>query len=88
MKIRKGFVLREVAGTIVVVPTGQLLDEFPEVITLTKSAKFVWELLKEDTTQEEILHKVVEKYKIDKERAQNDLKKFIKELQQKNIIEE
>lgn len=87
MKIKKGFVVREVAGEIVAVPTGKLLEELQEVITLTHSAKFVWELLQEDRTIEEITNRVVEKYKIDPEKAKSDVEKFIKILQQKNIIE-
>jgi len=87
MKIKKGFVVREVAGEIVAVPTGKLLEEFQEIITLTKSAKFVWELLQEDRTIEEISQKLVEKYKIDTAKARNDVEKFIKTLQEKDIIE-
>lgn len=88
MKIKKGFVVREVAGEIVAVPTGKLLEEMQEIITLTKSAKFVWELLQEDRTIEEISQQLVEKYKIDTAKAKNDVEKFIKTLQEKNIIEE
>lgn len=88
MKIRKGFVVREVAGEIVAVPTGELLKEIQEIITLTSSAKFVWELLQEDRTIEEIVNKLVEKYKIDLNIAKNDTEQFIKELRQANIIEE
>jgi len=87
MKIKKGFVVREVAGEIVAVPTGKLLEEFQEIITLTKSAKFVWELLQEDRTIEEISQQLVEKYKIDTAKARNDVEKFIKTLQEKDIIE-
>lgn len=88
MKIRKGFVVREIAGEIIAVPTGELVKEFQEIITLTKSAKFVWDLLQEDRTIEDVKSKLVEKYKIDEERVQKDVEQFIEELRKANIIEE
>lgn len=88
MKIRKGFVVREVAGEIIAVPTGELVKDFQEIITLTKSAKFVWDLLQEDRTIEDIKSKLVEKYKIDEERAQKDIEQFIENLREANVIEE
>lgn len=88
MKIRKGFVVREVAGEIIAVPTGELVKDFQEIITLTKSAKFVWDLLQEDRTIEDIKSKLVEKYKIDEERAKKDIEQFIENLREANVIEE
>ena len=45
MKIKEGFVTREIADTIVAVPTGKLVNEFQGMIQLTDSSKFVWDLL-------------------------------------------
>lgn len=88
MKIKEGFILREVANTIVVVPTGKAVEEFQGMITLSKSAKFVWELLQEDRTMEEIVNQLAEKYKIDFQRAKNDTERFIKKLKDAKVIEE
>ena len=54
MKIKEGFVTRKIADTIVAVPTGELVNEFQGMIKLTDSAKFVWDLLQQDTTMDEI----------------------------------
>ena len=87
MKIRDGFVLREVADQIVVVPTGQLVNEFQVMITLNSTGKFIWELLKEDITFEQIVIKLVEKYKIDEIKAKQDAEIFIEKLKTSNILE-
>ena len=87
MKIRDGFVLREVADQIVVVPTGQLVNEFQVMITLNSTGKFIWELLKEDITFEQIVIKLVEKYKIDEIKAKQDAEIFIEKLKTTNILE-
>lgn len=88
MKIKDGFVLREIADTIVAVPTGELVNEFQGMINLTNSAKFVWELLQEDTTIDEIADKLSKKYNIDINKAKEDAEKFINNLKESNLIEE
>ncbi len=88
MKVKEGFILREIADTIVVVPTGKAVAEFQGMITLSKSAKFVWELLQEDITLEEIANQLVEKYKIDFQRAKDDAQGFINKLKDAKVIEE
>ena len=88
MRIKKGFVVREIAGNVIAVPTGDLLDEFKGIINLNCTARFIWELLQKDTTIEEVAQKLVEKYHFDEERASNSAHAFIKQLQAANIIEE
>lgn len=88
MKIKKGFVLRKIAGTVIAVPTGELLEQIRKVITLTGTGEFIWKLLQEDTTIEEISKKIVEEYEVDLDRATKDTQNFIKQLKEMKIIEE
>ena len=88
MKIKEGFVTREIADTIVAVPTGELVNEFQGMIKLTNSSKFVWDLLQEDITIEEISDKLSKKYNIDINRAKSDVEKFVNSLKASNLIEE
>ena len=88
MRVKKGFVLREIADTIVVVPTGDLLEEFKGLINLNSTGKFIWELLQKDITLEEIADKFAEEYKVDKDRAMKNTEKFVQSLKDANIIEE
>ena len=88
MKIKEGFVTRKIADTIVAVPTGKLVNEFQGMIKLTDSAKFVWDLLQQDTTMDEIVNQYVKKYNIDTNKARTDIEKFITHLKSANIIEE
>lgn len=88
MKIKEGFVTRKIAGTIVAVPTGKLVNEFQGMIKLTDSAKFVWDLLQKDTTIEELVDKLSTKYNISIDKARTDIEKFINNLKTSNLIEE
>ena len=88
MKIKEGFVLREIAGNIVVVPTGTLVKEFPTMITLNESGRFLFELLqKADLEVEELTNKLIEKYKIDENRASKDAEMFVKKLKDSGVLQ-
>lgn len=88
MKIKEGFVTRKIADTIVAVPTGEVLNEFQGMINLTNSAKFVWDLLQENTTIDEVADKLSKKYNIDISKAKSDVENFLNKLREYNIIEE
>lgn len=86
MRIREGFVVREIKDAIVAVPTGEIISEINGIVKLNQTGKFMWEVLKEDTTVEEVAEKLVEKYHIDKERAMQSAEKFIQQLKEANVI--
>lgn len=88
MKIKNGFVTRKIADTIVAVPTGELVNEFQGMINLTNSAKFVWDLLQEETTIDEVSEKLSKKYNIDISKAKADVESFVNNLRDSNLIEE
>lgn len=88
MKIRDGFVVRKIADTIVAVPTGDLINDINKIINLNSTGKFMWELLENDISKEELIEKVVEKYKIDEEIAKRDVEKFLNNLREEKILEE
>ena len=88
MKIKAGFIKRDVAGKTMVVATGELSKQFKGMITLNETGKFIWELLEKGATEEEIVNKLLKEC-IDAERAQVevDVKNFIKKLKEDNILE-
>lgn len=86
MKIREGFVVRRIKDAIVAVPTENLVREFGGIIDLNETGKFMWEVLEEDRTVEEVADKLVEKYHIDKDRARQSAEKFIQQLKEAKVI--
>lgn len=53
MKIVKEFILREIAGECVLVPTGATSQEFNGMITISDTAKFIWENIEKVDSLEE-----------------------------------
>ena len=88
MKIKEGYLVHEVAGNYVVIKIGQEAVNFNGLITLSESAKMLWELLKEEGTEvKDLVNKLLEEYDIDEETATNDTLEFIESLKKNNILE-
>ena len=89
MKIKNGYLVHEVAGNYVVIKIGQEALNFNGLITLSESAKMLWDLLNRENgaSQEDLVNKLLEEYDVDKDTAQNDVIDFIESLKNNNIIE-
>ena len=88
MKIRNGFILRDVAGKTFVVATGELSKEFAGMITLNETGKFIWNLLQNDVTAEEIVNALLSEYEgADREVVEKDVDNFIALLKGDNVLE-
>ena len=61
MKIKQGLVLREVAGSYVIVDLGGELN-FKGMLTLNETGAFIWRLLMQGKTQTEIAALLTEEY--------------------------
>lgn len=65
MKIVKEFILREIAGECVLVPTGATSQEFNGMITISDTAKFIWENIEKVDSLEEMIRMVLDTYDLD-----------------------
>lgn len=87
MKIKEGYLLREVAGNHVVVPTGKATLDFSGVITLNGAGAFLWKLVSGEATEQELLSSLLEEYEIDEATAQVDLCEFLAKLKEADLLE-
>ena len=88
MKIKDGFILREITDSFVVVPVGQNLVDFSSMITLNETAAFLWDCLMNGADENTLCEKLLSEYEgVTKEDALADIKEFIKVLEEKNILE-
>ncbi len=88
MKIKNGFVKRNIAGSEIVVPVGKAAAEFNGMITLNESGAFFWDCLKEETTRDEVISKVLDIYEVTPEKAAQDVDKFINMLRENDLMDE
>ena len=86
MKIKDGFILKEVAGENVVIPTGSNLVDFNAMMTLNETGVFLWQRLEQDTTIDKLVDAVCAEYDIDRDTATEDIKDFVQSLEVNGII--
>lgn len=86
MKIDKAFILREIAGEYVIIPTGKTLS-FNGLLSVNGIGAFLWERLQTEVTREELVEAVLNEYDIDEETAGADIDEFLGILTEKQILE-
>ncbi len=87
MKIKDNFILREIAGSYVVVPVGDLSLDFSGVITLNETGAFLFERLQKGAEREELLQALLEEYNVTPEKAAADLDIFLKKVSDADVLE-
>ncbi len=87
MKLNENFILKTIAGSPVVVPVGEAVDNIKGMITLNGPAETIWKCLEKGMNFEEILNALKTKYDAPEELLKSDLTAFIEKLQGLRIVE-
>ena len=88
MKIKNGFILRDVGGKTFVVAVGERSREFKGMITWNETGKFIWKALESDTTVDAVVDALMSAYECDdKAQVETDVKAFIEKLNNDGILE-
>ena len=81
MKRNEDFLLRDVAGSLVIVPVGAAVMAFPGMITINATAAFLWEKLETEQTVESLTAALMERYEVEEDRVKADVIAFVERLQ-------
>ncbi len=87
MKIKEGFMLKEVAGVWVVISIGEKVMEFMNVASLTETGALIWKLLEKGASKEQIIQEILSEYKVDEETARKDFDAFIAKAADKGFLD-
>ena len=85
MKIKSGYILRQVAGEYVVVPTGEDLN-LNMMITLNETGAFLWKLMERDTDEKAMVAALLEEYDVDEAAARAHVDTFVKKLKEQDFL--
>ena len=86
MKIKEGFVLRETAGSYVVMNLGSEIS-FNGVITLNETGSIIWKGIESGKDVNAIAEMIVDSFEIDLETAKNDTNAFIEKMRVAGVLE-
>lgn len=87
MKINKNYVVKNVIGEVVIVPTGEIAQYFNGLISTNQVAGFIWENMEKCDTPEDMLKLVLENFDVEEEQARNDVLGFLDTLKKAKMIE-
>lgn len=88
MKIREGFVLKNVMDEWIVLPTGSNIRNFEGAIVLNDIAAFIWQQLEKPVSKEDLLQSVLDEYDTDEQTAAADLDTILDQLRGLEILQE
>ena len=86
MRIDKEFVLREIAGDYIIIPTGKTVLEFNGLITVNEVGVSLWNMLQEEVTFEELVQGILEEYDVEESVAREDIQEFLDKLIEGGIL--
>lgn len=86
MIIKKELIKREIAGDTILVPVGKAVLESNGLFMLNELGSFIWDMLPNVNTEEEICNAVLERYDVTVECVRKDVAEFLSKLRDMGII--
>ena len=88
MKIKEGFLLRQVGENHIVVPVGSQSVDFRCIITLNETGAFIWKQLQNPCTVDELVAALVAEYDAPQDVIAADVQTYLAALREKNLLDE
>lgn len=86
MKLKKGFITHETEGEQIMVATGSI--NFAGLVRSNKTAAFIVDSLKTETTKEKIVDAMAEKYDAPRDVIDKDVEEILKKLRSIGALDE
>jgi hypothetical protein len=87
MKRKNEFVLQDVGGESLLIPVGSQVMEINGIITLNETGCYLWELLAEDCSLDELAEAVAERFDVTRAVAKVDVHHFTDEIADMGLLE-
>lgn len=88
MKLNGNFIIKEMAGSWILVPFGDKAIDFNGVVTLNETAKFLYEKCADGIDENTLKNALIAEYEIDDTTAENAVNTFIDQLKEAGCIDE
>jgi len=80
MNIKSTFIIQNIANSQIMVQTGNSENKFSGFLKSNESAAFIVNCLKEETTKEELIQKLLDEYDVDESTALKSVDYVISQL--------
>lgn len=86
MKLNENYILKNIAGTAVVVPVGDAVNDIKGMITLNGPAEIIWKGLQNGKNIDSIVMEIKTEYDATEEVIKNDVDAFLNKLRTYKIL--
>ncbi len=86
MTLKKGLILKEVAGSYIVVAVGSAVKTLNGIITLNKTGAFLWKTLQEETSEQGLVDALLARFDVEPEIAKKDVADFLSAIKNANLL--
>ncbi len=87
MKRKSNYILREVGGQQLIVPTGDEAFRFEGIININETGALLWDTLANDVTENELVSAMRSEYDVDEKTAIEDIRAFVATLANAGLLE-
>lgn len=87
MKIKQGFVMRDVAGQAVAIATGEASKSFHGMVKLNDTGAVIWNGIEKGLDEAEIAEQLAAGYDVEVGQALKDVESFIARMRDAGLVE-
>ena len=86
MKLNPDFVMRQVAGTWVVIPFGEAAGRLNGMVNLNETGALLWQALEAGAQESDLVDRLLAEYAVSREIAAADVAAFLQTLRQAGCL--
>ena len=87
MKAKEGFVLRNIAGEKILMPTGDNIGKFKGTVLLNDVSAFIWEKMQNPVSKEDLIAAILDEFEVEESVASKDLDNLLATFEEMGVIE-
>lgn len=87
MKINENYAVKNIAGEIIIIPTGKAAQNFNGLISTNEVSGFIWKHIEECETPENMVQMVLDVFEVSEEIARKEVVQFLEDLKTAGMIE-
>lgn len=86
MEVKMDFVLRDIAGDLLLIPAGKAALDLNGMLTLNEVGGEIWRLLPEVEDEEELVRRLLDLYEVEEAELRKDVADFLDSLRKLGIL--
>ena len=88
MRIKEGFILREMGETFAAVPVEGESKQFYGMIQLNETGAFLWRNMEKECSEDQLAEALMETYGVDETQAKKDVSAVVEKFRKAGILVE